>query len=375
MRRVFSLLLTVATILFAACGGQGVATSFVDGDTLTLRYASNLTYVRYDSFCIASLRNPWDTTRTLHTYVLVDRNSPLPAGLPEGTLVRTPLTRAVVYSSVHCSLLHSLGVTDAIGGVCDLKYIKLPVVQNRVKEGNIQDFGEGLNPNIEKMMDVQPDALMPSPFENSGGYGRLANLGIPIIECADYMETSALGRAEWMRFYGRLFGCAAQADSLFASVEQRYNELKALITDVRHRPTLLTDLRFGSSWYMSGGNSTAGRLYADAGADYLFAYLKESGSVPLSFENVLDRAQDADIWLIRYNRPDDMTYADVKEDYAPYAGFRAFQQRNIFGCNTNRIPFYEETPFHPDRLLADLLKIFHPDRLPDHKLRYFCPLK
>ena len=44
-------------------------------------------------------------------------------------------------------------------------------------------------------------------------------LDIPIIECADYMETSALGRAEWMRFYGLLFGVAPQADSLFAEVD------------------------------------------------------------------------------------------------------------------------------------------------------------
>ena len=43
------------------------------------------------------------------------------------------------------------------------------------------------------------------------------------------METSALGRAEWMRFYGLLFGEAQKADSLFAEVEKNYNELKALV--------------------------------------------------------------------------------------------------------------------------------------------------
>lgn len=45
----------------------------------------------------------------------------------------------------------------------------------------------------------------PFAFENSGGYGKLDKLHIPIIEAADYMESSPLGRAEWMKFYGMLF--------------------------------------------------------------------------------------------------------------------------------------------------------------------------
>ena len=70
-------------------------------------------------------------------------------------------------------------------------------------------------------------ALLLSPFENSGGYGKLDELKIPIIECAEYMETSALGRAEWMKFYGILFGCKQTADSLFKVVEHNYLSLKA----------------------------------------------------------------------------------------------------------------------------------------------------
>ena len=82
-----------------------------------------------------------------------------------------------------------------------------------------------MNPDMERIIDLHPDAILLSPFENSGGYGRIEKLNIPIIECADYMETSALGRAEWMRFYGLLFGAAPQADSLFAEVDSCYSDL------------------------------------------------------------------------------------------------------------------------------------------------------
>ena len=73
-------------------------------------------------------------------------------------------------------------------------------------EWRIVDCGNGMNPDIEKIIDLRPDAIMLSPFENSGGYGRVGKLGVPVIECADYMETSPLGRAEWLRFYGLLVG-------------------------------------------------------------------------------------------------------------------------------------------------------------------------
>ena len=84
--------------------------------------------------------------------------------------------------------------------------------------------------------------------------------------------------------------------------------------------------------------------------------------------------KQTDFWLIRYNQPIDKTYKELEKEFAPYAGFRAFKERNIYGCNTNRVPFYEETPFHPDWLLKDLIKIFHPSLLEGYELRYYKKL-
>lgn len=128
-----------------------------------MRYAENLNLSATEDYTIARLRNPWDTTRILHTYVLVDKEKSLPADLPEGTLVRTPLSKAVVYSSVHCGLLNQIGALKSIGGVCDLKYIKLQEVQDGCRTGSIADVGNGMNPDIEKIIDLHPDAIMLSP--------------------------------------------------------------------------------------------------------------------------------------------------------------------------------------------------------------------
>lgn len=367
--------LMLSVLLLSACGGRSKTSSISTTEKkIPLHYAENLILSTTQDYTISRLRNPWDTTKILHTYLLIDKDKPLPEDLPEGTIVRTPLSKTIVYSSVHCGLLKQIGALQSIGGICDLKYIKLPEIQEGCRNGSITDVGNGMNPDIEKIIDLHPDAIMLSPFENSGGYGRVEKLNIPIIECADYMETSALGRAEWIRFYGLLFGQTQKADSLFAAVENNYNDLKALVAPLSSAPSVISELKNGSAWYVPGGQSTSAHIYADAGANYVFADNEHSGSVPLAFETVFDKGQDADFWLIKYNQAVDKTYSELKSDYAPYSGFRAFKEHNIYGCNTGKVPFYEDYPFHPDLLLKDLIKIFHPTLLEGYELKYFTKL-
>ena len=374
MKKFYYLSIVSLVLLLSACGGGSKTSSAFEGEVLPLKYAENLTLIQGDGYTEARLRNPWDTTSILRTYILVDKDKEVPNHLPEGTLVRTPLSKALVYTATHCNLIHELGAVKSIGGICEIQYIKVPEIVEGCANGTIVNAGEGTNPDIEKIIDLHPDALLLSPYENSGGHGQVEKLKIPIIECADYMETSALGSAEWIRFYGLLFGREALADSIFAEVEKNYNDLKALATAQQARPRLMCEVKSGSAWYVSGGRSTTGKLYADAGADYIFASYPNAGGVPLSFETVFDKAQDADVWLMKYNHPKDKTYQSLQEDYAPYANFKAFKDKNIYHCNTAYRPYYEDFPFHPDRVLKDLIKIFHPSLLPEYKLKYFSNL-
>lgn len=350
----------LGVVLLSACGGHTPGKGKGEGDTLSLNYASRIKVVRFDGFTQVSLADPWNSGMTLHRYILVPVDKPLPGNLPEGTVVRTPLKKAVVSTSVHCGLIIDLGRGDAIAGICEPQYIHIPWVLERVEKGEIADCGSGLSPTVEKIIDLSPDAIFLSPFQNSGGYGQIEHLGIPIIETADYMETSALGRAEWMKFYGLLFGAEQAADSLFAGVERSYLELKAKAEADTERPTVLMDKQVGSVWYVPGGQSTIGKLIADAATNYPWSGNDDSGSLSLPFESVLDKAQQADVWLFRYNSPNDISFPELLSENQGYAQFKAFNSKNVFGCNTATVNFYEETPFHPERLLRDIVSITHP---------------
>lgn len=224
------ILLGLMVVWLSSCGNR-TGFSQEDGDTLHLKYSTLLSIVRHDGYTEVDIRNPWKEGMLLHSYILVPKDGEIPEQLPHGSIIRTPVERAAVFTTVHCSLLNTLGHGGNIVAVADLKYIKIPFVQEQVRKGKIADCGNGMSPVVEKIMDVKPDIIMLSPFENSGGYGKLEDIDIPLVECAEYMESSPLARAEWMKFYGMLFGEEARADSLFAVVDNNYQQLKSLARD------------------------------------------------------------------------------------------------------------------------------------------------
>lgn len=362
-------------LLFLSCGNGRQTAAFGEGDTVVFRYARLIEAVRYDGFTVVRMADPWHEGRTLHTYVLVPRSAGEIDGLPEGTVVRTPLRRAVPFSTVHAALAIDLGRQKSIAGMADMAYVKLPYIRRECRAGRIVDVGSSMNPDIEKLIDTRPDAVLVSPFENSGGYGKLEETGIPLVECPDYMETSALGRAEWMRFYGMLFGAEAAADSLFAVVDSSYQSLRNKVMLSSTCRTVLVDKMTGSVWYMPGGQSTFGTMLAEAGFSYAFSDDTHSGSLALPFETVLDECGDADIWLFRHSCRRPMTYAELYSEYHGYGRMRPFRERRCYGCNVETSLFFEETPFRPDYLLADFVRIAHPEIPVPGEMRYFQKVK
>ena len=364
--------LLIIAVLLTACGGaKKKASQQAEGDAVAFKYATQISIEKFDGYTVATIKNPWKEGMVLHRYVMIPAYQEVPNHIPSGTIVRTPLKRAVMFTTMHCAMLMEFGKQSCISGVADLKYIKIPWIQEQVAKGRITDVGDGMSPVIEKIIDEHPDALFLSPFENSGGYGKLEEINIPIIECADYMEASPLARAEWLRFYGMLFGCEERADMLFQSVDNSYQQLKALAAKAKTKPSVLVDKVTGSVWYVPGGKSTIGQMIKDANGQYAWADDEHSGSISLPFETVLERAGDADVWLFRYSSDHDITYDELLSEHHGYNQINAFKQQTAYGCNVENSLFYEESPFHPERLLGDFIHILHPELEIMYSMRYF----
>lgn len=369
----FIVIAAVLSFLFLACGRKGESTEKESGN-FPVGYATGFSVHRAAGYTVVEVRDPWDAAKILQRYVLVPAEKELPSELPQGVLVRTPLKRVVAATSVHCGWLDMLGVREELVGVCESRYIDVPFVKQGLEVGQMIDIGEAAAPDVERLIELAPDGMITSPLSNAP-YGRVEKTGIPQVKCVDYMEPTPLGRAEWIRFLALFFDREALADSLFAETVKAYEEVKALVREVKECPTVVMEMKYGGMWYVSGGQSYMGCLLRDAGAAYCWADDAHAGSFPLSFEAVFEKGGEADFWLIKYNRAEELGYDGLRKEYAPYANFEAWKKRHIFTCNTGVVSYYEEVPIRPDYLLKDFVKIFHPHLLPDYRLRYYRKMK
>lgn len=354
MNRLLYIILFVSSVALTACH-SGAKPQWQDGgDSLHYDYARLLTTVDYGKYRVVKIADPWHEGRTLHTYVLVGDSTV--DHLPEGTVIHVPVRRCVCFTTVHAALLADLGVAECLKAMADVEYVKRADLRSLLQDGRIGNVGSGMSPDIEKIIDIDADVVMVSPFENSGGYGKLDEVNIPIVECADYMESSPLARAEWMKFYGMLTGREAEADSLFDVVKRQYLATAAEGRAVKQRPRVMMDMPSGSVWYVPGGRSTLGVMIADAGGDYVFADNSSGGSRAMSIEAVVERCETSDIWLYRYGGQE-QTRETILRDHPAFGHIKAFKDGEMYGCSTERTTFYETTPFRPDCLLAELRDI------------------
>ena len=370
MRLFIAILIVIGSVLQSCGRVVPTATFAVGGDTLPMRHSSLLQMVECDGYTLVNVKNPWKADAFLHRYMLLPKDC-ADVSVPQGvTLLRTPLDNQLVFATLHAQLFVTLGCVDAISGVCDARYMSVPQVCENVAGGKIVDCGSSMDINLERLLALAPEAAWVIPYKN-GGYGKMERVNVPLVECVDYMESSPLACAEWVRFYGRLLGVSSRADSLFSAVCDKYESVKARVDSCATRPRLMCELKSGSAWYMPGGCSTMGQLYSDAGADYLFGSNDNSGSVPYSFETVLARADSADVWLVKYGADKDKSYSSLEQEFSGYTLLRPFRERRIFACNVSSKRFYEETPFRPDILLEELACLLHPELNDDYKFRYY----
>ena len=459
-----------AALLMAACqGGKTAAADAEAGDTLEMKYAKLLTIVKHGDgeeasdesegidyqYAEAIIANPWKAGTMLHRYILIPKGEEGDKTVTRLALqrtsgmgcttdtVRTPVERSAVFIAPHCQLMYELGCQQAIRGVCDLNYINIPDVRKRAAsagnassekassgnafagnassgnafagnassgnasaQNSIVDCGSSMAPDIERIIALKPEAILVSPFENSGGYGKLDKLHIPIIEAADYMESSPLGRAEWMKFYGMLFGkdknisttaaveaseaaagkaseaaagkaseatlpasCELRADSLFAQIEKEYLKLKAEAGKLPKGLSILTERKTGGVWYVPGGQSTIGILLKDANARYIFSDDKHSGSLPMSPEQILAKGSQVDVWAFKYFGGAPLSQVQLLQEYDGYKALAAFNRGNIYQVDTSTEPYFELTSFHPELLLREFIILAHGERF--GKLKFY----
>ena len=340
-----------------------------------LNYATGFAVNNFEDYKEVIVFSPWKKGEIYARYYLVkDIKTKTPN---DGEKIKIPLKTLASTSVTHLEFLSLLDEIQTITGVCSPALIYNSELQKNIQAGKITDLGDAFSLNVEKTLVLKPEALMTSGFNQAdAGAQRIGQAGIPVIFNNEWMETSLLGRAEWIKFVAVFYNKEQLADSIFTDIEKRYNELKYRALNVSKKPKIMAGNNFRGTWYMPAGQSFMGQLFRDAGGDYFYANDTTTGSLPLNVETVLKNFAETDVWLnVNFSTIDELIKTDSK-----HALFHPVITLQVYNFNKRRLPstandFWESAVARPDLLLGDVIAILHPELMPDYEPVYAEKLK
>jgi len=378
MKNLFYLFI-FTLLAVTSCKNEPAATSVQTVKTAnSIKYAKGLQVHKYSGITVVKVTQPWPDAKDGFTYVMQQKGTIVPDSLKKYTVVQVPLKSIVVTSTTHIPSLEMLGVENTLTGFPGTDYISSEKTRALINSGKVKEAGANESLNTEVMLDLNPDAVVAFGINSSNkALNTLEQSGMKVLYNGDWTEQSPLGKAEWIKFFGALYGMDDKAKELFSKIEKDYNDALALARKVSAKPTAMAGALYQDQWYMPQGGSWGALFLKDAGANYLWADTEGTGSLGLSFENVLDKAQNADVWI----GPSQFTSLKEMTDANPhYSQFKSFKNKRVYSYSnkkgtTGGLVYFELAPNRPDLVLKDLISIFHPELLPGYQLQFFEKLK
>ncbi|MBC7641826.1 MAG: ABC transporter substrate-binding protein [Flavobacterium sp.] len=343
----------------------------------TIRYAKGFSIKKYKGFSVLKITNPWPKANKSYTYVLKEKTGIIPDSLINFTTINVPIKSVIVTSTTHIPSLELLGVTNSLIGFPNLNFVSSSKTRARIEAKKVKEIGVEQNLNTEVILDLNPDLIIGFGIDNNNpSYDNLEKSGLKVIFNGDWNEQSPLGKAEWIKFFGALYGLDKKAITVFNQIEKDYNSTVSLAKNATKRPIILCGEMYENVWYTPRGNSWSSLFLKDAKTNYLWSNTTGTGSLSLPFETVLDKAQKAEYWF----QGSFSSLAEMQNSNIHYNQFDAFKNKKIYSFSgkkgkTGGILFYELAGNRPDLVLKDIIKIVHPELLPDYEMFFYSKLE
>jgi iron complex transport system substrate-binding protein len=351
-------------------------------------HANGLEIEYHGHYKILRTLTPFPGASDPFEYVLVMCGTPEPDDVSADALViEIPFDRSITLTTTILPQVEEIGVLDSLVGLDSFAYVNNLRVREMIASDRLVEAGFGSAINVEVVLASEADVVFTYGYDPStDAHPVLLDAGIPTAVTAEWLETTPLGRAEWIKFSAAFFNREAEANAAFAEIVAEYETLAALAADIppEAQPMMLPNFFSNTeqAWNLPGADSYLAQLMRDAGVQIVLGGADDVqgqvGSVPYSFEAVYEAGLDADFWIpnaFAVNTLDDLLALDER-----YADFSTFQNGGVWN-NTARVnenggnDYWETGVTNPHLLLADLIAIFHPDLLPDHELLFFVNLQ
>ena len=338
-----------------------------------IEYASGLSINKYEGYSVVSVSNPWPEANKNFTYILKEKNGSIPDSLQKYTIISVPLKSIVVTSTTIIPFLEMLGVEKSLVGFPHTDYISSEKTRKLIDAGTVKNIGQNEKLNMEQLIELEPNLIVTFGIDNNNPMiDNLQKSGLNVLIQADWMEQTPLGKAEWIKLYGALYGKEKEAKTLFDGIVKNYNDAIELVANKKPTATVLYGAMYQDQWYVARGNSWVAQFMKDAKANYLWSNVAGTGSLSMPFEKILEKAKTAKYWIATGSFKNS---AEFENSNPHYSQFDASKSKNVYTFEsklgaTGGTIYYELAASRPDLVLKDYIKIFHPELLPNYTFTF-----
>lgn len=350
-------------------------------DKADVEYADNFAVAYHDTFKLVTVGQTYAGGPAV-SYVLLQCGAPVPdldGDLADATVVQIPIASMFSASTTHFPMIEALGAVDRVTGVASLAFATTPSFLEAGEAGQIVEYAATGSPDAELIIDASPSILMTGGSDNEV-YGIIEDAGIPVVANSEWLETSLLGRAEWIKYIALFLNAEAQANALFGEIEASYLDAAAAVAGIgdADRPVVLAGSSFQGTFYAPGGRSYSAEAIATAGGIYVFADNDSTFSQSFGdLEVIVAAGDEVDVWVnaaIGYRTLADIAADDPRLAALPAAAAGRVWIYDRMSTPTGGVAFFELGVLRPDLILRDLIEIFHPGTLPDHRFVFYRTL-
>jgi iron complex transport system substrate-binding protein len=284
------------------------------------------------------------------------------------------VTSVFASSATHLSLLVDLHRLDVLTGVSRLRDLTGNDLVARAASRRVREFAQASVIDAELVVAHRPSLFM-SGGAPSPALSVIRASGIPVVATTEWLEPTALARAEWMKYLALFLNEEQRAQTIYGRMKARYRALRARAhaQPESTRPLVMTGRSTRGRFTIAGGRSYVAALIKDAGGRYVWADNSSVGAPSVDLEAQIVRAANADVWINGGGWPSLMAMLD---DEPRYTAFKAYRQKQVWVYERRVTPaggndYWSRGVSHPDLVLADLVTIFHPSLMPAHSFEWY----
>ena len=270
-----------------------------------------------------------------YDYLVVPDGMSVPEGLDENVKVlQMPINNVYMASTGMVSLIDAIGALDHVKLVgTDVDGWYLDNVVAEMEAGNIKFSGKYSEPDFEiiasgdiqlhvdtTMIDSKPEILE-----------KFVELGIPSLVEDSSKEGTPLGRVEWVKLFGVLFGMEEEAGRYF---EEQKSLVEGATAPESYGKTVAMGYISSSSdkCYARNGGDYYAQMIGLAGGDYILADMEpdKSGNSNMTFEEWYAKFKDADCLFYMNCAAKFYSIEEMIEFNPLFADFKAVQTGNVW---------------------------------------------